>query len=426
MDIKTREDLIGLSIKFNIDKYEIIGNIKKKDNFITLNFSYENDEIFKFINDNEMFFFGTETSSSIPITIITLSHPSTGTTYTSKSKKNIYHASYNLDWIIIGKRYDAIENVCFKNYSIFFKDINSFVECNIFKNNFLNKNIEYSSKIYTYNTNFGKLSVATYPCILEIDNKVLLNSDIVFEICNDKVLNFYEIKKQSCTLMNLLMIIQRKNIEFEDKMMYLDKEKSIYLINCIKENKYKYLNNNYKRLMEDCSIKLQDINNFGECINNFFDKAEVMYPIMELYNDVTKYTVPSTIRLINCFAMIENFCRNFLYDQSLARTNVLNIRRRDEPEFRSMVYELINNVNENFNFSDDEILMLSKNIKDARTYYIHSISELGIKLDELKIKKYIMFIEDCILLNMYKLIQLDCGNLRLSMLNILYTKEILL
>ena len=182
----------------------------------------------------------------------------------------------------------------------------------------------------------------------------------------------------------------------------------------------------YKRLMEDCSIKLQDINNFGECINNFFDKAEVMYPIMELYNDVTKYTVPSTIRLINCFAMIENFCRNFLYDQSLARTNVLNIRRRDEPEFRSMVYELINNVNENFNFSDDEILMLSKNIKDARTYYIHSISELVIKLDELKIKKYIMFIEDCILLNMYKLIQLDCGNLRLSMLNILYTKEILL
>lgn len=84
------------------------------------------------------------------------------------------------------------------------------------------------------------------------------------------------------------------------------------------------------------------------------------------------------------------------------------------------------NVNEVFNFSGTEIDEISKNVKDGRTYYIH-YERKGWKLSDDKLFRYYNFLEDIILLNIYKLIEVDITkNKYITFFNFYYTKKELL
>lgn len=92
----------------------------------------------------------------------------------------------------------------------------------------------------------------------------------------------------------------------------------------------------------------------------------------------------------------------------------------------TLVKSLIINVNEVFNFSEAEIAEISKNVKDGRTYYVH-YEEKCWKLSNDELFRYYNFLEDIILLNIYKSIGVDITkNKYITFLNFYYTKQDLL
>lgn len=73
-----------------------------------------------------------------------------------------------------------------------------------------------------------------------------------------------------------------------------------------------------------------------------------------------------------------------------------------------MVLSLINNVNEVFNCTSKEIDTISENIKAARIHYIHyKTNQKSKTLTDDEQFWYSYFMQDVILLNIYKLLGLD-------------------
>ena len=128
--------------------------------------------------------------------------------------------------------------------------------------------------------------------------------------------------------------------------------------------------------------------------------------------------------------MIEYYSREFDNTEALKLTNIKLARqgknKKDEPEFRDRVKSLIINANEVFKFSESEIDEISKKVKDGRTYYVHYVKN-GWKLSHDKLFRYYNFLEDIILLNIYKLIEINITqNKDITYFNSYYTKQELL
>ena len=90
-----------------------------------------------------------------------------------------------------------------------------------------------------------------------------------------------------------------------------------------------------------------------------------------------------------------------------------------------MVKSLIINVNEIYNFTDSEINIISENIKAARIYYIHYKTKQKSKILTYNQQFwYSYFIQDVILLNIYKLLGLDISKYQyISFYEFYYDKD---
>ena len=73
-----------------------------------------------------------------------------------------------------------------------------------------------------------------------------------------------------------------------------------------------------------------------------------------------------------------------------------------------MIYSLIKKVNDVYNLTDQDIDQISNNIKNARVYYIHYKKKNSVKkLSYEEQFEYSYFMQDIVLLNIYKLIKMD-------------------
>ena len=73
-----------------------------------------------------------------------------------------------------------------------------------------------------------------------------------------------------------------------------------------------------------------------------------------------------------------------------------------------MVRLLISQVNSIYNFTNQEIDQIATNIKSARIYYTHyKTKQISKKLTYDEQFSYSFFIQDIVLLNIYKLLKLD-------------------
>ena len=132
--------------------------------------------------------------------------------------------------------------------------------------------------------------------------------------------------------------------------------------------------------------------------------------------------IPNLTRFISDITMLEYYSREYDKEKPLKRTKKRN-PKKSEPQFVDMVYSLIENANSIFNFTADDILKISKIIKDARTYYIHYVRN-GVELRPDKLFRICYFIEDVVIINIYRQIGIDFDKYsELSFYNFIYNLE---
>ena len=143
--------------------------------------------------------------------------------------------------------------------------------------------------------------------------------------------------------------------------------------------------------------------------------------MIELYYNVTQISVPNLTRFINAVTMIENMSRNYDYNSAFKLTKKNNNRIKNDADYKYMVYSLIKKVNDVYNLSDQQIEQISDNIKNARVYYIHyKKKSTAKKLSYEEQFRFSYFMQDIVLLNIYKLFKMDIKNIEYLSFNDYY------
>lgn len=131
-------------------------------------------------------------------------------------------------------------------------------------------------------------------------------------------------------------------------------------------------------------------------------------PLLELYYNVVKYKVPNLTRFVNAITMLEYCSREF--DDANALNKTIQKHQGKTPkngaDFVDRVISLIENIDDVYKLDLTDIEIISKNIKDARTYYVH-YEPSGKRLTDDQLFRYVYFIEDLIILNIYLIIGFD-------------------
>ena len=201
------------------------------------------------------------------------------------------------------------------------------------------------------------------------------------------------------------MIILKQPIYVKKQFIYIN-DNAVELFDC--NNNDEFLENaDLEEMLSHRCLKIENINNIEVIYNNFIKQYNQLYPLLELYYNVTQYKVPNLTRFINATTMLEYYSRNYNFDAALSLSKIKKANC-DDPFYIDMVKSLITNVNEIYNFTDSEINKISENIKSARIHYIHYKTKQKSKpLTYDQQFWYSYFIQDIILLNIYKLLGLD-------------------
>lgn len=197
---------------------------------------------------------------------------------------------------------------------------------------------------------------------------------------------------------------------------FLFNNQKIFFINCI-----------YVGHKSSINCKNNTIDNIETVYNNFIKQYNQLYPLIEVYYNVTQYNIPNLTRFINATTMLEYYSRSYDSINSLTLSKNINPKRHD-PYYECMVLSLINNVNEVFNCTTNEIDKISQNIKAARIHYIHYKTNQNSKiLTDDEQFRYSYFMQDVVLLNIYKLLGLNISKYKyISFNNFFYNIKDLL
>lgn len=204
---------------------------------------------------------------------------------------------------------------------------------------------------------------------------------------------------------NFLMIILKQPIYVKKQTIYIN-DNAVELFDC-NDNDDFLENPSLEEMLSHRCLKINNIDNIETIYNNFIKQYNQLYPLIELYYNVTQYKIPNLTRFINATTMLEYYSRTYDYINSLTLSKNKNPKRND-PYYECMVLSLINNVNEVFNCTSKEIDTISENIKAARIHYIHyKTNQKSKTLTDDEQFWYSYFMQDVVLLNIYKLLGLD-------------------
>lgn len=325
--------------------------------------------------------------------------------------KTVYSTSYHVDRIIVGYHLDKIDSSVVNSIDTSYEDISWFTKHSFYNQKILEDKVEMNPFYKEYILKDKSIIFHMLPSYNGNDNQITISTTRGFTV------NFKERKtiKESIYYMyfikNFLMILGKRDIRITEQSIYIDGVECELIDGYIES---------YEKIVKDSLLfhlnnrnpfQIESLTNLEEVIETFEIEYERLTPLLELYYNVVKYKIPSLTRFVNSITMLEYFSREYDNDKALERTqNKPRKKSKKEPEFIDRVYSLIENVNDHYNLEEEEMEKISKNIKDARTYYIH-YEPIGKKLKEQDLFGYTHFIEDTILLNIYQIIGIDLNHL---------------
>ncbi len=331
----------------------------------------------------------------------------------SLGTKNIISATldYEIDRLLIGKKITKSESKNIESYEVYYNNIDCFT------NNKPYKLISGSKIAYQYNPTSYSIGIddliimVNFSCkIEEHEESLVIKKETSVSFKNNKKINLKKVLDNIYKFRNFLMLLLKKGVIVEKQYVYFDGEK-YQLLDCRNDFLIE-TNQELNMYLKHRCLKIEDIGNISEIYKKYVNNYKKLYPLLEMYYNVTKYSVPNLTRFVNAITMIEDCSRVFDYKSALTLTkqkyNNQAKKRVKDPEFKYEIMSLINNVNSIFKLSDAEIDQISENIKNARIYYIHYKNKSTVK--QLSYNEqfwYSFFMEDIVLLNIYKILKLD-------------------
>ena len=323
-------------------------------------------------------------------------------------ERDMFRIIFFVDKIMINYSINGIDDRFIRTIRIKYDDISWFTNERAFNSDFLSNEISLKPYYKTYILDDRQIIFSILPQKSENNNNLMISSNYYFQFDFFDKKTFQEMIDSVYELRNMLMMIGKRYIEIED-MIIVDEHGEFNVIECGEKGIYNYDTEEFVNyLNRRISLNIDNIDNFERIITKFRKKYNRFLPLLDLYFNVVRFNVPSLTRLINSFTMIE------YYSQEFDRSNVLLLHKKNskgkrcngDPTFKEMVYSLIYNINDVFNYSDSDIDIIAEKMRDVRTYYIHYIKN-GKKLNDDQITSCVYFIEDIILLNFYKILDID-------------------
>ncbi len=407
LKFKRWKDFNNLSIKVTINKkiYDAILNTDNNRLILKINMTKDINEWRK-TNKNYDIISGRFLFNSQKIFFINCIH--TGHESSMNCKKNtIENATSNfiVDRLIIDKNISKTSLNNILKYSASYKNLDLFSELNRIMPGL--REIDYDSNTcdYKINTPFYSMNIMFYCSTKEDRNSLIVNRMSHVEFEHSKGVSIKKVLENIYRFRNFLMIILKQPIYVKKQTIYIN-DNAVELFDC-NDNDDFLENPSLEEMLSHRCLKINNIDNIETIYNNFIKQYNQLYPLIELYYNVTQYKIPNLTRFINATTMLEYYSRTYDYINSLNLSKNKNPKRND-PYYECMVLSLINNVNEVFNCTSEEIDTISENIKAARIHYIHyKTNQKSKTLTDDEQFWYSYFMQDVVLLNIYKLLGLD-------------------
>lgn len=407
LKFKRWQDFNNLSIKVTINKkiYDAILNTDNNRLILKINMTKNINEWRK-TNKNYDIISGRFLFNCQKIFFINCIH--TGHESSMNCKKNtIENATSNfiVDRLIIDKNISKTSLNNILKYSASYKNLDLFSELNRIMPGL--REIDYDSNTCNYkiNTPFYSMNIMFYCSTKEDRNSLIVNRMSHVEFEHSKGVSIKKVLENIYRFRNFLMIILKQPIYVKKQTIYIN-DNAVELFDC-NDNDDFLENPSLEEMLSHRCLKINNIDNIETIYNNFIKQYNQLYPLIELYYNVTQYKIPNLTRFINATTMLEYYSRTYDYINSLTLSKNKNPKRND-PYYECMVLSLINNVNEVFNCTSKEIDTISENIKAARIHYIHyKTNQKSKTLTDDEQFWYSYFMQDVVLLNIYKLLGLD-------------------
>lgn len=407
LKFKRWQDFNNLSIKVTINKkiYDAILNTDNNRLILKINMTKDINEWRK-TNKNYDIISGRFLFNSQKIFFINCIH--TGHESSMNCKKNIIEnatSNFIIDRLIIDKNISKTSLNNISKYSASYKNLDLFSELNRIMPGL--REIDYDSNTCNYkiNTPFYSMNIMFYCSTKEDRNSLTVNRMSHVEFEHSKGVSIKKVLENIYTFRNFLMIILKQPIYIKKQTIYIN-DNAVELFDC-NDNDDFLENPSLEEMLSHRCLKINNIDNIETIYNNFIKQYNQLYPLIELYYNVTQYKIPNLTRFINATTMLEYYSRNYDFINSLTLSKNKNPKRND-PYYECMVLSLINNVNEVFNCTSKEIDTISENIKAARIHYIHyKTNQKSKTLTDDEQFWYSYFMQDVVLLNIYKLLGLD-------------------
>ncbi len=407
LKFKRWQDFNNLSIKVTINKkiYDAILNTDNNRLILKINMTKDINEWRK-TNKNYDIISGRFLFNSQKIFFINCIH--TGHESSMNCQKNIIEnatSNFIVDRLIIDKNISKTSLNNILKYSASYKNLDLFSELNRIMPGL--REIDYDSNTCNYkiNTPFYSMNIMFYCSTKEDRNSLIVNRMSHVEFEHSKGVSIKKVLENIYRFRNFLMIILKQPIYVKKQTIYIN-DNAVELFDC-NDNDDFLENPSLEEMLSHRCLKINNIDNIETIYNNFIKQYNQLYPLIELYYNVTQYKIPNLTRFINATTMLEYYSRTYDYINSLTLSKNKNPKRND-PYYECMVLSLINNVNEVFNCTSKEINTISENIKTARIHYIHyKTNQKSKTLTDDEQFWYSYFMQDVVLLNIYKLLGLD-------------------
>lgn len=325
--------------------------------------------------------------------------------YTNKSNKNttILYLVFRVGFILIGEKMTKINSNIFDGAEVRFDNIDNLTNTYPYSFDPLNKKYQSNSTTYKiccdlYNIDF----------CFSFDNKskkflrLERNTFVCFSF--KKSVSFEKLLGEIYKINYLLMILMRKHIVVEN-IIFLKKDSKCKVFVCSSDKPYEYKLNN-SELLNIVRPKIEDIKDNVTIFNCFLKEFDKLYPVLDIYyNTVCSYTSDLN-RFIVGTTTLEYFSNEFDCSGAVLHSKNNPNHKKGKIDYADKVYSLIKRVNCVYNFSELEIENITKNIVDARVYYIHYKKNRK-QLSIYEQFYYSHFVFDILILNIGILIGID-------------------
>ena len=397
------DDFNNVSVRIRLNKKLFNAIIKVIDNNVYLSVDVSKDNTMWRIFDNNCNEINGKTLyNNVPISFINC-YLSEKYTNRSIDDKTILYLEFRVGFIIIGAKMRKISSRIFDKAEVYFDNIDLLTNTYPYK-------FDAQEKIFKSNPVSYKISCCNYNieiCFL-FENKsrkdFILERNTFVRFDFQRRISFEKLLREVYKLNFFLMVLMRRHIVLQNVTFFNNKAKSKVFI-CSNDKRFDSKLEN-SELLNITRPKIEEIDNIDDVYMCYLKKFKKLYPVLDVYYNTIRSFTSDLNRFIVGTTTLEYFSNEFAPNAALSCAKNNSKYRKSKIDYIDKVHSLIDRVNCVYNFTQTEIEIISRNIVDARVYYVH-YNKKRKELTPYEQFYYSQFVFDILILNIGVMIGID-------------------